>query len=95
MKIVSAILVASSLVAAAPASAQRLDLSTVICKQFLDSDERSITLIVMWLTGFFTDEDEPPIVDFDKLKSDTGKMGEYCRKNPTTKLMAAAEEVMQ
>jgi acid stress chaperone HdeB len=95
VKIVSAILVASSLVAAAPASAQRLDLSTVTCKQFLDSDERSITLIVMWLTGFFTDEDEPPIVDFDKLKSDTGKMGEYCRKNPATKLMTAAEEVMQ
>ena len=100
MKTISAILVAISLVAmsliaAVPASAQKLDLSTVTCKQFFDSGERTVSLVLMWLTGFFTDEDEPPIVDFDKLKTDAGKLGDYCRKNPTTKLMTAAEEILQ
>jgi hypothetical protein len=52
-------------------------------------------MVLMWLTGFLTDEDEPPIVDFDKLKIDAGKLGDYCRKNPTTNLMTAAEEVLQ
>jgi acid stress chaperone HdeB len=95
VKTISAILVALSLVAAAPASAQRLDLSKVTCKEFLESGERTMGMILMWLTGFFTDEDETPIVDFDKLKSDAGKMTDFCRKNPTTKLMTAAEDILQ
>src|SRR5262245_35517448 len=100
VKIVSAFLVAISLTAAslfvsAPAAAQKFDLSTVTCKQFLDSGERTMSMVLMWLTGFFTDEDDPPIVDFDKLKSDAVKLTDYCRKNPTTNLMTAAEEVLQ
>ena len=77
------------------AAAQKLDLSTVTCKQFLDSGERTMSMVLMWLTGFFTDEDEPPVVDFDKLKTDGGKLSDYCRKNPTTNLMTAAEEILQ
>jgi len=88
-------LVAASLVSISPAAAQKLDLSTVTCKQFLDSGERTMSMVMMWLAGFLTDEDEPPIVDFDKLKIDAGKLGDYCRKNPTTNLMTAAEEVLQ
>jgi acid stress chaperone HdeB len=100
VKTVSALLVAISvvttpLVAATPVAAQKLDLSTVTCKQFLDTGERTMSMVLMWLTGFFTDEDEPPVVDFDKLKIDAGKLGDYCRKNPTTNLMNAAEEVLQ
>jgi acid stress chaperone HdeB len=88
-------LVATSLVVSAPAAAQKLDLSTVTCKQFLDSGERTMSMVLMWLTGFFMDEDEPPVVDFDKLKTDAGKLSDYCRKNPATNLMTAAEEVLQ
>jgi acid stress chaperone HdeB len=100
VKTISAILVATSLMAAplvasAPATAQKLDLSTVTCKQFLDSGERTMSMVLMWITGFLTDEDEPPVVDFDKLKVDAGKLADYCRKNPTTNLMTAAEEVLQ
>ena len=100
MKIVSAFLFVTSLAAAsfvvsAPAAAQKLDLSTVTCKQFLDSGERTMSMVLMWLTGFFTDEDEPPVVDFDKLKKDGEKLSDYCRKNPTTNLMTAAEEILQ
>jgi hypothetical protein len=54
-----------------------------------------MSMVLMWLTGFFTDEDDPPVVDFDKLKTDAGKLTDYCRKNPTTNLMTAAEEVLQ
>jgi acid stress chaperone HdeB len=100
VKIVSAFLFAVSLVVtslavSAPTAAQKFDLSTVTCKQYLDSGERTMSMVLMWLTGFFKDEDEPPIVDFDKLKADAVKLTDYCKKNPTTNLMAAAEEVLQ
>ena len=93
--VIAATLVAASLFASAPATAQKLDLSTLTCKQFLDSGERTMSMVLMWITGFLTDEDEPQIIDFDKLKVDAGKLGDYCRKNPTTNLMTAAEEVLQ
>lgn len=91
----STVLLVALLVAAAPVPAQKLDLSTVTCKQFLDSSQQTISLVLMWLAGFYTDEDDPPIVDFDKMKSDATNLGEYCRKNPTTGLITAFEEVAQ
>ena len=94
MKMLSAVLVAASLLAAAPAQAQKLDLSTVTCKQFLESSKENISLILMWLTGFYADEDAPPIVDFDKMKTDSQKLAEYCSKNPTSGLITAADEVL-
>jgi acid stress chaperone HdeB len=94
VKILSAVLVAASLAVAAPAQAQKLDLSTVTCKQFLESGKENISLILMWLAGYYSDEDDPPIVDFDKMKTDAEKLGEYCGKNPTMGVITAAEEVL-
>ena len=100
MKIVSAFLVAISLVAVSlvvsiPAAAQKLDLSTVTCKQFLDSGERTMSMVLMWLTGFFTDEDDPPSSTSTSSRRMPASSSDYCRKNPTTNLMTAAEEVLQ
>jgi acid stress chaperone HdeB len=79
---------------AMPAHAQKVDLSTVTCKQFLESSKENIGLILMWLTGFYADEDAPPIIDFDKMKGDAEKLSAYCTKNPTAGLITAADEVL-
>jgi acid stress chaperone HdeB len=96
MRIIFAALVAASLaMAGSPASAQKLDLSTVKCKDFLESGKENISLVLMWLHGYYSDQDADPIVDFDKMKADATKIGEYCGKNPGNGLITAAEEVMQ
>jgi acid stress chaperone HdeB len=92
VKQLSAVLLMAAALAAAPAQAQKLDLTTVTCKSFLDSKD-SMPLIVMWLTGFYTDEDDTPIIDLDKLKSDTQKLIEACTKDPSLELISAAESV--
>jgi acid stress chaperone HdeB len=79
---------------AAPASAQVVDLSTIKCKEFLDSGKETIGYVMMWLDGYFTSEDDPAVVDFDRMKREGEKLGEYCAKNPTHGLLTAAEEVM-
>jgi acid stress chaperone HdeB len=95
VKIISALLVSTALfVATPPASAQKLDLSTIKCKDFVSSSKENIGLILMWLTGFFADEDDPPVVDFDKMKTDAEKIGAYCGANPEIGLITAAEEIM-
>ena len=95
MKKLSALLFAAAVLAPLPLKAQQLDLATVTCKEFVTSDKDTIGLILMWLEGFYADQDAKPIVDFDKMKANGGKLGEYCGKNPTHSLITAADEVVK
>ena len=94
MKIISAILLAIALAAATPVQAQKIDLNTVKCKEFIESSSEKIGFIMMWLSGYYMDEDDPPVIDFDKMKADGAKLGDYCRANPTNGLITASEEIM-
>ena len=94
-RFVLAAAVAATFCAASPAAAaNRLDLSTIKCKEFISTGKDNIGLILMWLAGYYSDEDAPPIVDFDKMKTDGQALGEYCAKHPDDSLITASEEVM-
>ena len=93
MKRVSVICLAIALFAATPAQAQKVDLSTIKCSEFIKSSTERIGLILMWLTGYFADDDDPPVIDFDEMKERAKKLGAYCEKNPDIGLMTAAEEI--
>lgn len=93
VKIISAVCLAVVLAAATPAHAQKVDLSTIKCKEFVESSSERIGLILMWLTGYFADEDDPPVIDFDEMKEKAKKLGAYCAINPDNGLMTAAEEI--
>jgi acid stress chaperone HdeB len=80
--------------AAIPAQAQQLDMSTVKCRDFVSSSKENIALMLMWLQGYYSDEDASPIVDFDKMGKDAKKLGEYCAKNPDHSVITAAEEAL-
>jgi acid stress chaperone HdeB len=95
MKKLSMALVTAAMLAPLPVKAQQLDLATVTCKDFIASDKDTIGLILMWLEGFYADEDAKPIVDFDKMKANGGRLGEYCGKNPGHSLITAADEVVK
>jgi acid stress chaperone HdeB len=94
MRVAFAVLIAVLLLPD-PADAQVVDLSTIRCKEFLDSGKETIAYIMMWLDGYFTGEDDPAVVDFDQMKKKGEKLGAYCAKNPTHGLLNAAEEVME
>lgn len=93
MRVAFAALIAMTLLPT-PAAPQVVDLSTIRCKEFLDSGKETIAYVMMWLDGYFTGEDDPAVVDFDQMKQKGAKLGEYCAKNPTHGLLTAAEEVM-
>lgn len=95
MKKISFLLVAAALAAPLPAQAQQLDLATVTCKDFVSSDKETIGLILMWLEGYYSDQDAKPIVDFDKMKANGGKLGAYCGQNPGHSLITAADDVVK
>jgi acid stress chaperone HdeB len=94
MKFAHVVCAALALVFTAPAQAQQVDLSTITCKQFFEGSKERIEFVVVWLLGFYTDEDDPPILDFTKMKDKVEKLGTYCAKNPNHGLITAAEQVV-
>ena len=94
MKTLLALAVAASVCATVQAQAQKLDLSTIKCKEFVTTDKETISLILMWLAGYYSGTNAPPIVDFDKMAVDGRRLGEYCGKNPEQGLITAADAVL-
>ena len=95
MRLAFAALIAIALLLPDPACAQVVDLSTIKCKDFLDSSKETVAYIMTWLDGYFTGEDDPAVVDFDEMKRKSARLGAYCARNPAHGLMTAAEEVME
>ena len=93
-KIARSVLVAALLLAANPADAQSVDLSKIKCKEFIELPKETALAITVWLDGYFTDEEDPAVVDFDKLKAMAEKVGAFCSQNPKMGLITAAESVM-
>ena len=93
-RVAIAALVAAGSLAAQPGNAQVVDLSTLRCKQFIELPKETVNAVTMWLDGHLTDEEDPAVVDFDKLKHKAERLAAYCGQNPEMSLMTAAENIM-
>ena len=84
-----------ALVTAGSASGQVVDMNTVTCNDFNGFKKDTTFAIVMWLDAYYRDDDDPPIIDFDKLGQKAAKLAVYCSQNPTHSLTTAAEPIME
>jgi acid stress chaperone HdeB len=93
-----AVLVAAALLAPAASAqvvnAQVVDLSTIKCKEFVELPKETANAVTVWLDGYLTDEEDPAVVDFEKMKGKVEKLAAFCTANPKMGLMSAAESVM-
>jgi acid stress chaperone HdeB len=95
MKMIAAAVAATLLVAANPASAADIDLSTWSCKQFQSASKDDIGVILAWLDGFYKDEGDPPVIDTTKFVDNAKKLGEYCAAHPDIGLITATDKLFQ
>ena len=71
-----------------------IHLSEITCKAFVEEMKREEHgIIVAWLQGYYLPEHDPPVIDIDKLASDSAKLRDHCLNNPDDDLMTAAEAV--
>jgi acid stress chaperone HdeB len=78
-----------------PANAQVIDLSKIECKEFIGLPKETISYLTMWLDGYLTDEEDPHVVDLEKMKTTAEKLVLYCAQNPSMSVLTAAEEVIE
>ena len=76
-------------------SAQKLDLDRVSCRELLHVDKQTMTYLIVWLRGFWTEADEPMVLNLDRLQADADRMTDYCTRNPDVKVFAAADQIFQ
>ena len=76
------------------ANAQPIQLSTMKCKEFIDLPKETIVTLTIWLDGYYTDEEDAAVVEFEKLRMKADRLVSFCAQNPKTGLMMAAENVM-
>jgi hypothetical protein len=94
MRLLTSAFFAAALVAASSAFAQTVDVSTITCKDFSAHKKDEMLAIMMWLSGYYTKDDDPTVVDFAKVKAKTDKVADYCAKNPAVGLVPAAEPIL-
>ena len=95
MKTTASILFAVALtLSSAPAHAVVLDLSTMTCKQFLESGDDTIKMVLTWMDGWYKGDSDQAIIDTNVFVENAKKFGTYCGKNPTISIVNAAEAVL-
>jgi acid stress chaperone HdeB len=94
MRAVRNLVLTAALFACVPAAqAQVVDLSKTSCKEFLESGKDGIMIVWSWLYGYYSDQDADPIIDFAKLTQQGQKLADYCKANPTSDIIKAAEPI--
>jgi acid stress chaperone HdeB len=87
-------LLAAALMLPTAANAVVLDLYTMTCKQFVESDKDTISMMLTWLDGWYKGDSDEAKIDTDVFVENAKKIGEYCGKNPTISIVNAAETVL-
>ena len=95
MKTTFSLLFAAALpLSSMPAHATKLDLATMSCKQFLESGEDNIAVVLTWMDGWYKGDEENAIIDTDVFVENAKQFGSYCGKNPNVSIVTAADEVL-
>jgi acid stress chaperone HdeB len=94
MRITLGIALATALMSAGSASAQIVDMRKATCNDFISFKRDTTFAIAMWLDAYYLDEDDPPIIDFDKIRQKAAKLTVYCNQNPTHSLTTASEPII-
>jgi acid stress chaperone HdeB len=72
----------------------KIDMKKLSCKQFSGYDKDNMSIIMMWLEGYYTGDDEDPVIDFGKMAGDTAHLLVYCGDHPDDDIITAAEDVL-
>jgi hypothetical protein len=74
--------------------AQEIDMTSLKCKDFTGGPQDQATSIMFWLTGYYTYEDDAPVINLARLKSKQNQLRQYCLDNESLPLLDASEIFM-
>ncbi|HZK88776.1 MAG TPA: HdeA/HdeB family chaperone [Stellaceae bacterium] len=90
----SSVLAATMLLTISAANAEDLDFTKIKCSDFVTSPKDQVSIILAWLEGYYTKENDPPIIHMDKMTKDAKNLGTYCAAHGDDDIIKAADAVM-
>ena len=95
MHILKSSIVAALLLVASPAQAlDSIDMNELTCAPFTAYDDENKATIMMWLEGYYTEEDEPAVIDFNEMAGHMAKLLLDCQENPDKSVLDGSENAM-
>lgn len=90
----SSVVAVAMLLSISAAKAEDLDFSKIKCGDFISSPKDQIGIILAWLEGYYTKQDDPPVIYMDKMTKDAKNLSAYCNEHRDDDIIKAAEAVM-
>jgi HdeA/HdeB family len=72
-----------------------IDVSKLTCKQFSAYNDDNKAIIMMWFEGYYTEDEEAPIIDFGKMASHLAQILIKCKDHPDQAVLELTDDVMQ
>ena len=94
MRLFNSVVLAIALTTLGNAEAQKLDVSAMTCQRFLQTNEANIQVVLAWFLGFYSDVENPQIIDLDKLNNLRERFLTFCKQQPKFRLTTAAEGIL-
>jgi hypothetical protein len=85
---------------ATEAGPEAADLSTIKCQKVIEAansngdDKEGLTIVMMWLAGYYASYAEDTILDREKLQKRSFEIGKACAQNEESGLVTVADKVM-
>jgi HdeA/HdeB family protein len=94
MKALKVLLIAMLSTLALPLHAQKLELASMKCSEFLQTDKESASLITAWLVGYYTEVAEAEVINLDDVRGTGVRLSSFCAEHPNFTVGAAAEGLL-
>ena len=93
MKLLAAATLAASIaLAALPAKADPVDMSTITCAQLLSMKQDEVSFVLVWVAGYMAGTEEELSMDPDTLGKSVNDTVTYCGENQEMSVLNAAKE---
>jgi HdeA/HdeB family len=93
MKTLIASAAALFLLAAAPAQAETIDVSTLKCSELVAMNAEEGSYVMVWLHGYFGGEANDTTIDLDAFEMMGTAIGEQCGSNPELGVMTVVKQI--
>lgn len=71
----------------------KFDMNELSCKELIESDEETISMMLMWIDGYLSGVTGDTRFDGNQFGSFAGSLGEYCAKNPSNTVLDASHKL--
>jgi hypothetical protein len=95
MKLLTTLALIAVMTTAAWGAEKKIDLSAMTCSDFMKSDQSTSTLVLAWFLGFYGEEEDPQVIDLDKLEQARAQFGAFCKQQPNFRMTIAAEGILE